>query len=330
MDLFTEIVWTMFAAIIAFFLFVGLFVRRTQTMTFRAKMRMGNFVKIVHEGWCIVVPILHSLSEPFSLRSVQYPITVATTTKDKVAVSILLNVAIRVKEGKEEQAMFNLADPVPQIESHIGKLAFALVPTMDLDTLYTDSSSIIAAVSKELAVFLNENGYDVLSVNLNGITLPSSIQDARDAVYVNAQNEIAATAAGQTDAIMVIAKAEAEKDQKQLDGEGVGDERMAIANASVTAINELGVALDLDGASEEEKKVLHLEITKLLNRQLERDTLVKVGTSTGTILVFPHNLGVTDDKVISSAPAVEAKVAAVEPKPAPASDAQPVEAPSAA
>jgi regulator of protease activity HflC (stomatin/prohibitin superfamily) len=299
--MFQTVVYLLVAAIFAGTLFCALFVRNTQTMTYRAKTRMGNFVKIVHEGWSIIIPGYHSLSEPVSLRSVQYPINVSTTTKDKVAVSILLNVALRVQRGKEEQAMFNLADPVPQIESHVGKIAFALVPTMDLDTLYGDSRRIIDAVSTELATFLNSNGYDILSVNLNGITLPPSTQSARDDVYVQAQKEIAATAAGQTDAIMVIAQAEAEKDEKRLDGEGVGAEREAIANASVTAINELGAALELDGATEEEKKMLHLEITKLLNRQLERDTLVKVGTSTGTILMFPHNLGVTDDKVLATA-----------------------------
>jgi regulator of protease activity HflC (stomatin/prohibitin superfamily) len=290
-------------AIFASGLFIALFVRKTQTMTFRAKLRMGNFVKIVHEGWCIVVPILNSLSEPFSLQSVQYPITVSTTTKDKVAVSLLLNVAIRVQRGKEEQAMFNLADPVPQIESHVGKVALALVPTMDLDTLYGDSSKIIDAIGKEIAVFLNDNGYDILSVNLNGITLPESVQKSRDGVYENTQRQIAANAAGETAAVLVLATAEAEKEEKQLDGEGIGEERMAIADASVVTITELSAALELEGAPAAEQKLLHLEITKLLNRQLELATLVKIGTSAGTVLMFPHNLGVTDEKVLAPAAA---------------------------
>jgi len=287
-------------ALFASGLFIAIFVRKTQTMTFRAKMRMGNFVKIVHEGWCVIVPILHSLSEPFSLQSVQYAITVTTTTKDKVAVSLLLNVAIRVQRGKEEQAMFNLADPVPQIESHVGKVALALVPTMDLDTLYGDSGKVIAAIATDISKFLNDNGYDILSVNLNGITLPDSVQKSRDAVYVNTQLQIAAKAAGETAAVLVLAAAEADKIERQLDGEGVGEERMAIADASVVTINELSMALELEDAPEEEKKELHDEITKLLNRQLELATLVKVGTSTGTVLMFQHNLGVTDKEILAA------------------------------
>ncbi|MDR3613744.1 MAG: SPFH domain-containing protein [Candidatus Obscuribacterales bacterium] len=300
MQLFQTAILLLGTVLVAATLFIAIFVRKTQTMTFRAKMRMGNFVKIVHEGWCIVVPILHSLSEPFSLQSVQYAITVTTTTKDKVAVSLLLNVAIRVQRGKEEQAMFNLADPVPQIESHVGKVALALVPTMDLDTLYGDSGKVIAAIATDISKFLNDNGYDILSVNLNGITLPDSVQKSRDAVYVNTQLQIAAKAAGETAAVLVLAAAEADKIERQLDGEGVGEERMAIADASVVTINELSEALELEDAPEEEKKELHDEITKLLNRQLELATLVKVGTSTGTVLVFQHNLGVTDKGVLAA------------------------------
>ena len=282
-------------------LFYWIFIQTTETMHYRAKMRLGQFVKIVHEGPCIRIPILHSLSEPKSLQTEQHTIKVSTTTKDKVAVDLLLNIAIRVQRGKEEQAMFNLVDPVPQIESHVGKVAFARVPSMNLDDLYLDTGDIVAAVLAELKKFLNENGYDILSVNLNGIVLPKSVQDSRDAVYENTQRQIAAKAAGETAAIGVLAKAEAQKEEKKLDGEGIGDERTAIADAAVVAINELGAALELDGAPDEEKAKLRLEITKLLNRQLERDTLVAVGTSTGTVLMFPHNLGVTDEALVGAA-----------------------------
>jgi regulator of protease activity HflC (stomatin/prohibitin superfamily) len=273
----------------------AIFIRRTDTMHYRAKLRMGVFVKIVHEGWCFIIPMWHSLSPMKTLQSELHTIKVSTTTKDKVAVVLVLNVATRVQPGKEREAMFNLVDPVPQIESHVGKVAFGLVPSMDLDELYGDTSSLIGAVSEDLAIFLNENGYDIDSVNLNGIGLQKSTQESRDAVYKNQQLQVAAKAAGETRAIGVVAQAEAEKEEQELDGQGVGEERAAIADAAVKSMHELAEALQLGDASDEEKETLRLEITKLLNRQLERDTLVKVGMSDGVTIVFPHNLGVTDE-----------------------------------
>lgn len=229
----------------------------------------------------------------------------STNGKKFHRVTLELTIMTQVKPGKEEAAMFNLVDPVAQIESHVGKVVFAKVPSMDLDTLYQDTTGIIQAVKTDLEAFLKENGYDILGVNLNNIVLPKAVQDARDAVYEQTQRQLAATAAGETLRITEVAKATAEKQAKKLQGEGVGDERIAIADAYAISINKLGEALGWDKASETERAQLRFEILALLQKQLEMDTLLKVGTSAGTVLMVPHNLGVTGEiasgQILSSA-----------------------------
>ena len=292
-----------FYVYIALAVFVGLFfigsligsIRITPPRHFRAKLRQGRFIKIVQAGPCLKLPYFETLTAVTSLASQQHVIKVNTTTQDKVAVTLELTVAIRVKPGKEREALFNLADPLKQIESHVGKVALAKAPKMPLETLYGDTTSIVQAVSEDLSVFLEDNGYEILSVNLNNITLPPSVQAARDAVYEQTQKKLAAEAQGAALSIQIIAKATAAKKEKKFQGEGAGLQRIAIARAYATSITSLSKALGMDKASGKDKSILRFEILSMLNKQLDMDTLLKIGIAATKVLMVPAQRSVAGD-----------------------------------
>jgi regulator of protease activity HflC (stomatin/prohibitin superfamily) len=263
-------------------------IRKTPPWHFRAKLRNGRFIKIVGQGACLKLPYFETLTEPFSLKSQQHVIKVATTTSDKVPVVLQLTIAIQVKAGREREAMFNLDQPLKQIESHVGKVAFAKAPRMALEELFTDTTGIVEAVKEELEHFLEANGYDILSVNLNDITLPNEVKDARDAVYEQTQKKLTAEKQGAALKIRIVAKATAAKQEKLLAGEGVGLQRIAIARAYANSIRSLSNALGMGKATPEEKSTLRLEILSILNKQLDMDTLLKIGIAAKKVLMVPQ------------------------------------------
>ncbi|MDR3613743.1 MAG: SPFH domain-containing protein [Candidatus Obscuribacterales bacterium] len=270
-------------------------IRITPPKHFRAKLRQGRFIKIVGSGPCLKLPIFETLTAPWSLQSQQHVIKVNTTTKDKVPVVLELTIAIRVKTGREREAMFNLREPLKQIESHVGKVAFAKAPRMDLEEVFTDTTGIVLAVREELEHFLEDNGYDILSVNLNNIILPTTVKDARDAVYEQTQKKLTAEAQGETNKIQTVARATANKQKMKLGGEGVGLQRIAIGRAYANSIKSLGTALGLGKATAEEKRSLRREILVILNKQLDMDTLLKIGVAATKVLMVPQNSSTASD-----------------------------------
>jgi regulator of protease activity HflC (stomatin/prohibitin superfamily) len=264
-------------------------IRITPPKHFRAKLRQGRFIKIVGSGPCLKLPFFETLTAPWSLQSQQHVIKVATTTGDKVPVTLELTIAIQVKAGREREAMFNLREPLKQIESHVGKVAFAKAPKMALQELFTDTTGIVIAVKEELEHFLEANGYTILSVNLNNIILPPSVKDARDAVYEQGQKLLQAEAQGAATKIQIVARATAAKKQKKLAGEGVGLQRIAIGRAYANSIRSLGAALGLAKATPEERSALRFEILGILNKQLDMDTLLKIGVAATKVLMVPQH-----------------------------------------
>ena len=265
-------------------------IRITPPKHVRAKLFMGRFVKIVGSGPCLKLPYFETLTDPFSLQSEQHVIKVNTTTSDKVPVQMELTIAIRVKSGREREAMFALDKPLAQIESHVGKVAFATAPKMPLEALFTQTTGIVQAVREELEHFLDSNGYDILSVNLNNITLPPEVKQARDAVYEQEQKRQTAEKKGAALKIRIVAEAKAAKREKGLAGEGVGLQRIAIARAYANSIKSLSEALGVGKASPEERSALRFEILSILNKQLDMDTLLKIGVASKTVIMVPQKL----------------------------------------
>jgi regulator of protease activity HflC (stomatin/prohibitin superfamily) len=269
-------------------------IRTTPPMHFRAKLRQGKFVKIVNAP-CLVIPLFETVTPPKTLQSELHTIKVQTPTKDKVAVVLELQVAVRVLPGKEREALYNLANPLAQIESHVGKVAFAKAPKLDLEDLYKDKTAIVQAVTQDLKGFLEKNGYEILSVNLNDITLPPAVKEARDQVYEQTQAKFTATAKGETLRIQIVEKAKARKTKRRLNGEGVGLERIAIARAYATSIRSLGESLGMGAATAEKKKGLRMEILSILNKQLDMDTLLNIGLKAKRVLMIPQHQSVAGE-----------------------------------
>jgi regulator of protease activity HflC (stomatin/prohibitin superfamily) len=283
-------------AVIAVYGLVVLFrsIRTTPPMHFRAKLRQGKFVKIVNAP-CLVIPFFETVTAPKTMQSEQHTIKVETTTRDKVAVVLELTVAVRVLPGKEREALYNLANPLQQIESHVGKVAFARAPKMDLEDLYKDKTAIVQAVTQDLKGFLEKNGYEILSVNLNDITLPPAVKDARDKVYEQTQAKASATAQGETMRIQIVENAKARRTKRRLNGEGVGLERIAIARAYATSIRSLGESLGMGSATPEKKKGLRMEILSILNKQLDMDTLLNIGLKAKKVLMIPQHQSIAGE-----------------------------------
>jgi len=170
-----------------------------------------------------------------------------TKTKDNVFVKIPVSVQYQVMPGSERDAFYKLSNPQSQIESYVFDAVRSKVPEMELDQVFQNKGEIAGAVETELKQDMAEYGFEIQRALVTEITPNNKVVEAMNDINAAQREQIAATARGEANKILVIKQAEAEAAQKKLRGEGVAAEREAIATGiknSLETIKGVGVPVD--------------------------------------------------------------------------------------
>ena len=249
--------------------------------------RFGKFLRVANPGLNWKLPYFDTVAGIVSLRVNQITLTMETKTKDNVFVTIPISVQNRVRPEKVYDAFYRLSDPMAQIKSYVEQVILGHVPGMTLDEVFASQSSIAAAVKQELDADMATFGYEIVNVLVTDIVPDSKVKSAMNDINAAQREQVAASARGEADKILVVKKAEAEAESKALQGQGIANQRKAIVEGLQASIEQFQKAVE--GATSREVMQLVL-VTQYF------DTLKAIGESDKTNTLFlPHSPAAVKD-----------------------------------
>ena len=249
--------------------------------------RFGQFNRAAGPGLNWKTPYIDKVQGRVSLRVDQIALTMETKTKDNVFVTIPISVQTRVRPEKIYEAYYSLSDPAAQIQAYVEQVVLGHVPGMMLDEVFASQSSIAAAVKQELDVDMSAFGYEIVNVLVTDIVPDAKVKAAMNDINAAQREQVAATARGDAEKILVVKKAEAEAESKALQGQGIANQRRAIIEGLSTSIEGFQKALGEATAKDVMQLVL---VTQYF------DTLKSIGENDKTNTLFlSHTPGAVKD-----------------------------------
>jgi regulator of protease activity HflC (stomatin/prohibitin superfamily) len=249
--------------------------------------RFGKFLKAADPGLNWKVPFIDRVAGRMSLRVEQIKLTMETKTSDNVFVTIPISVQTRVRPEKVYDAFYRLSDPTAQIQSYVEQVILGHVPSMTLDEVFASQAGIAAAVKKELDVDMAGFGYEIVNVLVTDIVPDEKVKSAMNDINAAQREQVAASARGEAEKILVVKRAEAEAESKALQGEGIANQRKAIIEGLKGSIEEFQKAVGGTTTSEVMQLVL---ITQYF------DTIKSIGELDKTNTLFlSHSPGAVSE-----------------------------------
>ena len=249
--------------------------------------RFGKFLRVAEPGLNWKVPLIDTVQGRVSLRVEQIKLTMETKTQDNVFVSIPISVQTRVRAEAVYDAFYKLASPAAQIQSYVEQVILGHVPGMSLDEVFASQSSIAAAVKKELDADMTGFGYEIVNVLVTDIIPDDKVKAAMNDINAAQREQVAASARGEAEKILVVKRAEAEAESKALQGHGIANQRKAIIEGLKDSIKEFQSVVDGTSTTEVMQLVL---VTQYF------DTIKSIGELDKTNTLFlSHSPGAVQD-----------------------------------
>jgi regulator of protease activity HflC (stomatin/prohibitin superfamily) len=208
--------------------------------------RFGKFVRVAGPGLQYKSPFVQRVAGRMSLQVEQLNAEIETKTKDNVFVRVKL--AVQYKVGPTDQqvqdAFYKLDDPQVQIQSYAFDVVRSHIPSLDLDDAYADADTIALHIQETLHRQMADYGYEIVKALVTNIEPDQRVKDAMNAINAAQRNQVAAAAQGDAQKTLAVKKAEGEKETMRLEGEGVAEQRKAIAEGlkeSLEIITEQGL-----------------------------------------------------------------------------------------
>jgi regulator of protease activity HflC (stomatin/prohibitin superfamily) len=270
---------------------LAIFVVRQQT--FAVVERWGKFSRVGSPGVNFKIPIAERVAGRVSIRVQELDVKIRTKTNDNVFVDLLIAVQYFI-DGKDKvwDAFYKLTDPKQQMESWIFDNVRAKVPTMSLDSVFENKDEIAKEIEDSLGVRLGEYGYKLVRALVNDIQPDKGVADAMNEINKQQRLRVAAEYEGEAKKIIVIKEADARS--KELSGEGIAKQRIAIVAGLRESVKDASDALGVDPQS---------VMTLVLMTQYY-DMLTDVGKNADTnTILLPHSPGAVGDlreQIISS------------------------------
>ena len=268
-------------------IFAPIFFIRTASVGIRTT--FGRYTKTLKPGLNFRLPFVQRVYEmPTNIRQNTFKFKVKT--KDDAFSQINLAVQYRVTEENAHNAFFSMANPIQQMDSYIENVIRSNVPKMNLKELFEDPDSLCHRVRKDLGAIMEENGYTIMNTLITNIEPDKDIQTAMNRVIASERMKQAATNEAEAEYIKAVRQAEADRDRKRLQGEGIAQQRQAILKGYQDSLVEMRDVLGIDAR----------EALNLTSRTMYYDTLERIGTSNGTRTLFlTHSMPQTENKTVS-------------------------------
>lgn len=269
------------AALVVFVLLFFSTVKVVQEKSAKIIQRFGSFSRIMHPGINFCVPFVETVAGTVSLKVQQLDIHIETKTKDDVFVKLQVSVHVQIMKNRVREAFYELDDPYSQISSYIFDTVRAEVPKLELDDVFSRKDDIATAVKTELAEHMEQYGYRIVQTLITDIDPDALVKESMNRINAAKRNKEAVSEDADGRKIARIKDAEAEKESKRLQGEGVAEQRLAIIKGFADSVEDFSNTLS---------DVSPIEIMQFVLLTQHYDTIKDIGEKNSSILV-PYSPG---------------------------------------
>jgi regulator of protease activity HflC (stomatin/prohibitin superfamily) len=148
-------------------------------------------------------------------------------------------VQFNVDATKIKESYYTLQSPKPQIESYIQDAVRSAVPVLTLDEAYERKDDIAKDVKETVAEGMAAYGYVINNVLITELTPDASVVKAMNSINAAQRMKDAAQQQAEADRIKTVTKATADAEAAKLQGEGIADQRKAIADGLAEQLSTL-------------------------------------------------------------------------------------------
>tara|TARA_B100000676_G_C17928979_1_gene759765 strand:+ start:222 stop:1139 length:918 start_codon:yes stop_codon:yes gene_type:complete len=251
--------------------------------------RFGKYHSVRTAGLNLKIPILDTKAGLLNLRTCELPVSIETKTSDDVFVFVEVSIQYYIINNKEQirKAFYELDDPDQQIKSYVYDNVRSEVPKLILDDVFSKKEEIAKGIKRDLQETIGEFGFHILNALVTDINPDPKVKDSMNEINAAKRLKEAAKEKAEADKIMAVKKAEAESESKKLQGEGIANQRTAIARGIKDSIQEVKTALG--------DEVSGTTVMSMLYMTQHYDTVAKLGEKgANTIFMNPNPSSVVD------------------------------------
>lgn len=239
---------------------------------------LGRFNRIMTAGLNFKIPFLERVAEKVTLRQQNFAIKNTYPSKDKVIVDISTNLIFGVDSTEEgvKKYTYSLVNRNQSIGAIIENSLRTYVAKETHEGILEKKDELATHIRNDLEKQFSEWGMIIFSFQITEVSFPHTITQAMSEVVASEQLKKAAENKGEATKIQAVKEAEAEKERKRLQGEGLALERAAIAQGLQQSIE-----IVRQTTGQDEKHIIALlTLTQYL------DTMKSVGVSSGSKVIF--------------------------------------------
>ncbi|AJI55105.1 SPFH domain / Band 7 family protein [Francisella philomiragia] len=227
-----------FLVIISIFL-LAFSISIVETQSVNIIERFGKFVRIQRAGLNFRIPFIERIAGRVSLRVQQLDIVAETKTRDNVFVHMKVSVQFLVEESKAVDAFYKLTNARAQMESYVFDVIRSSLPRMSLDESFENKDAIALDIKKELSEEMSTYGYTIIKSLVIDINPEENVKRSMNEINA-AQRQLEATKAkAEAEKLIKIKEAEGQKESMKLLGEGIAEQRKAIARGLRVSIEDV-------------------------------------------------------------------------------------------
>lgn len=219
--------------------------RIVPTLYTGVKTTFGRFSKTVDPGLRLTIPFMqkiHLVSNKLRENSFRFEVK----TKDNVFAKLSIAVQHRIRNEDTEKAFYSLENPESQMNSYIENVIRSAVAETTLSELFTSQDVIGHEIMRLLSNKMSVYGYTIENALMTTVEPSEVIKNALNNIEAAKREREAAKEKADADYICKVREAEADRDRKILQGEGISGQRKAIINGYQQGIEELSTKFGLD------------------------------------------------------------------------------------
>lgn len=219
--------------------------------------RLGKFHRIVGAGFHAKIPFIDRKAATVSLRTMKNGFDIDVKTEDNVTIGLEVSAQYHVSydmgSGPADSGVYKsyymLQQPVAQMRDFITDALRSSIPVYTLDEVFAKKDDIAKDVNATVSEQMDAYGFTLVSTLITKIALPAEVEDSMNQINAAQRTKAAAQDLAEADRIRRVteAKAEAEAEAMEKAGEGIANQRKAIAlgiKDSLETIQETGVGND--------------------------------------------------------------------------------------
>ncbi|KMQ83476.1 spfh band 7 phb domain protein [Lasius niger] len=252
----------------------------TQNKTIKVLETFGKYSGLRHPGLSFKLPTpIQRVAHIVPMNVMEIKTMLDLKTSDNLFINYPITVQYQVSDPVA--ASYELENPREQILSYISNLVRSEVGRKTFLELYVLRNEIQEVVQETLGEQVHAFGFKIIAVLVNEPIPSDEVQRSYNSVTASERQKEAAKNIAEARRIELVAEAQAQKESKKLQGEGIAEQREAIARGFKEATEMTAKAL---GISNEMAVLMILQLNKF-------DTLRDAANGHGTVLITDGSTG---------------------------------------